>query len=205
MLNDLTSRTASVTLSPNASENGHLALPDASGLVSFRNDHERELSGVALRQGKGAPRTEQATTDTRQWAGELAGYGYEPSVTRLDVGNGSKQPLRIRVPWLGEDVRNISPLDDLATVHDRHLRTHVGDDSKIVRNEDERHLFGPTNLVDQAENTALRRDVQRGGRLITKKYPRAASCRHADHGPLAHPSGKFMRVLSCLPLWVRQP
>ncbi len=67
---------------------------------------------------------------------------------------------------------------------------------KIVRDQQDAHLFGPPEGVDQFKDLGLDGDIQRGRRLVGYQERRAAGQGHGDHYPLAHAAAQLMGIVT---------
>ncbi len=93
---------------------------------------------------------------------------------------------------------------DASGVQHRHAIGVLGDDAKVVRNEDHRRAEFVAQFAQQIEDLRLHGDVERGGRLVGDEQRRFADQRHRDHDALAHAAGKLMRIGIETPLRRRQ-
>src|SRR5450631_70700 len=70
--------------------------------------------------------------------GHLAFDRGEPILLDVEPRNGAEQTDRVRVLRLREKVDDIRTLDDATGVHDGHVIGKLGDDAKIVGDENDR-------------------------------------------------------------------
>src|SRR5215813_7532175 len=66
----------------------------------------------------------------------LAGDAVE-RLLRAELRYGVEQRFGVRVPGMIEEAPHRLHLDDFTSIHHRHLVTHLGDDTQVVRDEDE--------------------------------------------------------------------
>jgi len=70
----------------------------------------------------------------------------------------------------------------------------VGDDREIVRDKEHGEREFVAEIVEQVEDLLLDGDIERGSGLVSDEQVRAIDDGHGDHDPLAHTSGKLVRV-----------
>ena len=97
---------------------------------------------------------------------------------------------------LAEDLLGRPVFDHVAGIHHEHVAAGLGDDSQIVRDQNDGRSQAPLHLVHQLDDLGLNRDVERGGRLVGDQDVGVAGQGHGDHDALPHPSGELMRVLA---------
>ena len=85
-------------------------------------------------------------------------------------------------------------LDHLAVAQHDNAIGDVGHDAEIMRDEQHAHAALAPEIVDQAEDLALGRDIKRGRRLVRDQERRLVRHRHRDHDALALASGEFERI-----------
>ena len=85
-------------------------------------------------------------------------------------------------------------LDDLARVHHGRPPTDLGDDGKVVGDEQDGEAEVVRERAQELEDLGLHHDVERGRGLVGQQYLRVARERHRDRRPLAHPAGELVRV-----------
>jgi hypothetical protein len=113
----------------------------------------------------------------------------------FEVRHRSEQGPSIRVLRLIENLINRAIFDDLAGIHDRDIIGHVGNDTEVVGDENNRKIQLLLQVVDQVKDLGLDRDVQRRGRLIANQDLRIGAERDGDDDALAHASRELKRVL----------
>ena len=89
-----------------------------------------------------------------------------------------------------EDPLSIVGFYDNTIVHHRHPIGNAAHDSKIVGDEQHRHLELPLKLFHQIEDLGLDRNVQGRSRFIREQQLRLVDQGHGDHHPLALASGE---------------
>jgi len=87
-----------------------------------------------------------------------------------------------------EESRCVRRLDDLAGIHDGHALTDLGDDAKIVRDEEEGEAERLTQPAQQNENLELHGDVERRRGLVGDEEHGPARESERDHRALTHPT-----------------
>ena len=92
---------------------------------------------------------------------------------------------------------------NFAGIHHVHPVRHVGDDAKVVRDEDDGKMALFFDFVDQLEDFRLHGNVQCGSRLVADQDLRIARERNCDYDALAHTAGELERVLVKAPLRFR--
>src|SRR5207245_11507690 len=101
----------------------------------------------------------------------------------------------VRMLRVVEEVALGTELDDAPGVHDRDPVGDVGDDTEVVRDQDNRRPEVVLELVEQLDDLRLDRHVERGGRLVGDQDVRVVRERHRDHRRLAHYAGDVGRVV----------
>ena len=86
--------------------------------------------------------------------------------------------------------------NDSALLHHHDVIGDFGDDAKVVGYEQDAHAATPLDVLDQAQDLHLRRDIQRGRRLIGDQDRRFQGQRHGDHHTLPLTAGQQMRIRS---------
>ena len=69
-------------------------------------------------------------------------------------------------------------------IHDHNLVSHVGDNAKIMGNDQYRHPEFCLKVDDQFQNLCLHRNIERRSRLVRNQQTRPANQCHGDHRPL---------------------
>ena len=110
------------------------------------------------------------------------------------VGMAGKQRPRVGVAGVGQHLRGGSGLHRLARIHDRDGVAELGDDAEVVRHEQHGDAEFLGERFQQLQDLQLRRDIERGGRLVGDDQRRAAGERAGDHQALALAAGELVRV-----------
>src|SRR5262249_11619944 len=116
------------------------------------------LNAVAARMERAARRSRQGVRDgprnrfARQW--------HSNPRTRC------QEAARVRMRGRSEESRCVRRLDDLAGIHDGHALTDLGDDAKIVRDEEEGEAECLPQPAQQNEDLELHGDVERRRGLV---------------------------------------
>ncbi len=152
----------------------------------------RRLLGTAL-DGQRATRPERAALRALPWAGRHAGNPMHPPRPHV-VGNRCDEPVRVRVPGIGEHLRRRPFLDDPARVHDRDPVCDLGHDGEIVRDVDHRQAPLSPQALDLGQDPPLRHDVEAGRRLVEDDQRRLANESHGDRHTLLLAARELVRV-----------
>ena len=104
-------------------------------------------------------------------------------------------PMYMGVPRIGIKSLHGRLLQDRAGIHDHYAVRDAGDNAQIMRYLDNRHAQFPAKPPDQFDDLRLDGDVERGRRLIGYKNLGVAGERDGNHHPLAHSSGKLVRIV----------
>ena len=94
----------------------------------------------------------------------------------------------------GENGFDWSLFGDAPRIHDDDLVTHLGDDSEIVGDEQNRHAKLALEGAQEIEDLRLDGDVERGGGLVGDEQGGIAGEGHRDDHALPHAAGELMRV-----------
>ena len=87
-----------------------------------------------------------------------------------------------------EEVDHGRLLDGAPGVHHQHPVRDVGHHTEVMRDQHDSHLQLAPQVVDDAQDASLDRDIERGGRLIREQQTWLARDGERDHGPLRHPA-----------------
>ncbi len=93
-----------------------------------------------------------------------------------------------------EDIPLRAALHEFPRIHHHDAVGDLGHHAHIVGDEDDGRAVIAPELLDQAQDLGLDRDVERRGRLVGDQERRVAGERHGDHGTLAHAARELMRV-----------
>ena len=86
-------------------------------------------------------------------------------------------------------------LHDLARVHDIHIIGHLGHNTEVVGDVDDRNAALLLDAADQLQNLGLDGDIQRGGRLIADEQVGVAGKGDGDDHTLPHTAGQLVGVV----------
>ena len=93
-----------------------------------------------------------------------------------------------------QDIGRRTLLDHLAMLQHDHAVGDIGHDAEVMGDEHHRHVATALQVADQFQDLRLRRDVERGGRLVGDQHGRFERKRHGDHRPLTLAAGQLMRI-----------
>ena len=105
-----------------------------------------------------------------------------------------QQALGVGVLRLGEDLRGVADLHQLAALHHADAVGEAAHQVQVVGDEQQRHAHLALQLVQQRQDLRLDGHVQRGGRLVADQQLRRAGQRHRDHRALALAAGELVRI-----------
>src|SRR5918993_5911996 len=85
------------------------------------------------------------------------------------IGSGDRvhQPQAVRVLWIIKERVDRRLLDNASGVHDGDAIAHLGDDTQVVRDEQDAHSVLALKVAKQRQNLGLDRDVQ-GSRWLVR-------------------------------------
>jgi len=107
--------------------------------------------------------------------------------------------------WDGEGRRAPDRARRFGFEHHRDAVGHLGDDAKVVRDEEERQVVARFQLSKQLQDLRLDRDVERRCRLVGDDERWPAGERDGDHHALPHSAGQLMRVVADAPRRIGNP
>ena len=113
----------------------------------------------------------------------------------VEAWDALEEAERVGVAWLRENLICSTGLDERSGVHDVYALTHAGDDSEVVRDQDERGPPFCDERAQEVEDLRLNRHVERRCRLVRDEELRLARERHCDHYSLAHSAGELMWIV----------
>ena len=96
-----------------------------------------------------------------------------------------------------ENIPGAACFHDLTRIHDRYPVCRTGHHTQIVRDKNDGRMDLILYIRQQFHDLCLNGHIQCSGGFIGNKEFRVAGKRHGDHGPLAHTTGKLMRILLC--------
>ena len=123
---------------------------------------------------------------------------------RLERRHRADQHARVLVLRPGEHVELGADLDQPPLAQHRDAVRDLGDDAEVMRHEKHRHAVAPLQLHDQFQDLRLRRDVERGGRLVRDEQRRLQRERHRDADTLALAARELVRIGVEQSLGIRQ-
>ena len=138
-------------------------------------------------------RRERATWWKRDELGDRAGNGNE--LTANDCWRRGEKALSVGMLGREEDVLRGTLFNDAAGVHDGDAIGDLGDDTKVVSDEEESEFHFAAELVEQFEDLFLHRDIESGGGLVGDEQFGIGGESHGDHDALAKSAGELMRKL----------
>ena len=111
-----------------------------------------------------------------------------------DARHAVKQPLRVRVQGLREQLAHRCILDQLARIEHGHALTEARDHAEVVRHVEHRRAAGVDQFFDQVEDGRLGGRVEVGRRLVEQEQRGRAAERHGDQHTLCHAAAQLVRV-----------
>jgi len=151
-----------------------------NGLVAF-------IAAVTTARGK------RATGWKRGEFGDSTGNRDE--LTANGGGGSGEKALSVRMLRGEKDVLRGALFNDAAGVHDGDAIGDLGDDTKVVSDEEESEFHFAAELVEQFEDLFLHRDIESGGGLVGDEQFGIGGESHGDHDALAKSAGELMRKL----------
>src|SRR5450759_3848303 len=110
--------------------------------------------------------------------------------------NRPQQRPGVRMLGVREHVNGRARLDHPPRVHHHHALAHAGHHAEVVCDQDGGRAEVAVDMAQQVEDLGLDGDIQGGGRFVGDQDLRRGGETHRDHGPLAHPTGKLVRVIA---------
>ncbi|OIQ79130.1 hypothetical protein GALL_391350 [mine drainage metagenome] len=111
-----------------------------------------------------------------------------------EVRHRRQEPLGVGVRRRREQLRDRRLLDDLTAVHDDDAVREIGDDTHVVRDQDDRGPEAVAQPAEQVEDRGLHGDVESGGGLVGNDELGLAGDRDRDHHALLLATGHLVRV-----------
>ena len=118
--------------------------------------------------------------------------------------HGGQKGLSIGLRRMREQRPHRSRLHLRAVLHDHHTVRHFGDNTHVMRDQNDRGAKIPLQVTQKVQHLALHGHIQRRGRLIRNQHLGPQRQSHGDHHPLTHTAGKLMRILRQAPFGLRQ-
>src|SRR6516162_10230092 len=122
----------------------------------------------------------------------------------VEVGNRAQQRPKIRMLRTTKDVIEGTALHDLAVVHHYNFFGDVGNDTKVMGDQQHRHAELMLELYDQLKDLCLDGHIERCRWLVRNQQRGAADQRHCDHSTLTEPTRQLERVATQSPLRFRK-
>jgi hypothetical protein len=96
--------------------------------------------------------------------------------------------------WIGEQPLRGSFFDDLTGVHHSDPIGASGNDSEIVRDQQDGHAPAGSQVIEHLQDLGLHRHVQRGRGLVGYQDLRLGGQGYRDHDPLPHAAAQLVRI-----------
>ena len=104
-----------------------------------------------------------------------------------------------------EERAPVGVLHGAPSVHHEHVVGDLGDQSQVMRDEDDRRSVLGLQAPHEIHDLGLHRDIERSRGLVGDQQHRVERERHRDHGTLPHAAGELMRVVVDPALGPRDP
>src|SRR5262245_27423635 len=141
-------------------------------------------------------RMERAARGRRRRIRRLPVDGGEPLATVAEPRDRLEQRPGVGVRRRVVDLLDRPGLDQAARVHHRDLVAHLGDDTEVVRDEDQGEVVRALQVAQEPQVLRLDREVEARGGLVGDEDPRLArDCDRADDA-LTHAPGELVRILA---------
>src|SRR5690606_14327516 len=98
------------------------------------------------------------------------------------------------MPWRSEELFRRALVNDLAGVHDCDVVTDLGDNAKVMSDEQHAHSQLSSQVGKKTKNLRLDCDIQCTGRLISDQKPRLTGQSHGDHCSLSHATRELVWI-----------
>ena len=112
------------------------------------------------------------------------------------VGQGVEKAHGVVVEHVVEDIVGGTDLDDLATVHDRHIVAGLGNDTQVMGDQQHRHVAVLDQLFDQREHLRLDGHIKGRGRLVGNQQTGMAGKGDGDDDTLLHATGELVGIIA---------
>ena len=93
-----------------------------------------------------------------------------------------------------KEIHRGSAFNNAPVVHDDYRLCHIGDDTQIMRDQQQCHFEFRLQVTDQIQYLRLDRHIESGCWLIGDQQGRTADQRHRNHGSLTQPSRQLEGV-----------
>ena len=94
----------------------------------------------------------------------------------------------------GKQLRHRRELDHAAEIHHGDIIGHLRDHAHVMGDQHQRHAFCPLQPAQQRQDLRLRRDVERGGRLVRDQDLRIGGQRQRNADALAQAAAELERI-----------
>jgi len=181
----------------------HGAHERTGGRVGVTHDLETHVDTRALRSREGTTIGKRTSRTYLTGGGRLPRDAGSSNVMagRLETRDRLEQRARVRVLRSRAYLIDRPGFDHVAAVHHGDTLTGLGNDTEIVRHEQDCHVEITTALLDQLEDLRLGRHVERRSRFVGDQESRTGRDRDGDHDALAHAAGEFVREGTIALLW----
>jgi hypothetical protein len=125
----------------------------------------------------------------------------QPLIMAHATWHGLQKLPRVRMAWLSEDSFTCACLHKRARIHDEHAVTHLVDNAKIVRDQQQGHANLALQRLQQVQNLGLDSHIERRCRLVGDHQTWATGNRHGNHHPLPHAARELVRIATHDDLW----
>ena len=154
------------------------------------------LGGAAL-IGVGAAGAEAAAARRVQRAGHIALQHNAVALAgrhRVSHRNGRDQAAGVGVDAVGDQLKAVGQLDQLAQIHNTDAVGDMLDNAQVMRDKEvgQPHLL--LQILNHIDDLRLNRDIQRGDRLIADDELRVHSQRTGDADTLTLTARELVRV-----------
>src|SRR5262245_33422602 len=125
----------------------------------------------------------------------LTGDGVE-GILATELRDRTKQGFGVGVLGIREELTHPTVLDDLASVHDRDLIAHFGDNTEVVGDENQRYPGFLLDVFEEVEVLRLNGDIQIGRGLVSNDKPWATRKGDRTHDTLPHATTHLVRIFA---------
>ena len=93
-----------------------------------------------------------------------------------------------------EDLKDLPDFDQIARVHDTYSVRNIGNNAKVMRDDQNRRIIFSPQFIHEFDNTGLNRYIQSRRRLIGNQKLRISAKHHTDHNALPHTARNLMWI-----------
>ena len=104
---------------------------------------------------------------------------------RAQIGHRAQQRAGVGMLRCCKQLRHRRELDHAAEIHHGDIIGHLRDHAHVMGDQHQRHAFCPLQPAQQRQDLRLRRDVERGGRLVRDQDLRIGGQRQRNADALA--------------------